>query len=175
MFSMPLNLYIKLTLLTGRETDSGLISIGRAVVQTVSRWLPTSAARVRAQVRSYLICGGQSGTGAGFLQVLRFPCQSFDHPSSAAGTISQLWDDVSSGLNLTPPQETKKGKVSLFGLVDKNEFADIQLQASALLSSSFPTLSDQNLTLSALVLLTFHTSSCVRFCILSGVNQSLSK
>jgi hypothetical protein len=24
-------------------------------------------------------------------------------------------------------------------------------------------------------LLTFHTSSCVRFCILSGVNQSLSK
>jgi hypothetical protein len=35
--------------------------------------LPTTAARVRARVRSCGICGGQSGTGASFLIVLRFP------------------------------------------------------------------------------------------------------
>jgi hypothetical protein len=39
----------------------------------VSRRLPTAAARVRAQVRSCVIRGGQSGTGTEFLRVLRFP------------------------------------------------------------------------------------------------------
>jgi hypothetical protein len=45
---------------------------GRAVAQAVSRWLPTAAAlvRVRAACGVY---GGQNGTGAGFLRVLRFP------------------------------------------------------------------------------------------------------
>jgi hypothetical protein len=37
-----------------------------------NKWELT-AARVRARVRSCGICGGQSGTGAGFLRVLRFP------------------------------------------------------------------------------------------------------
>jgi hypothetical protein len=46
---------------------------GRAIVQAVSRRLPTAAARVRAHVRSCGISGGQGGTGAGFLRVLRFP------------------------------------------------------------------------------------------------------
>jgi Ni,Fe-hydrogenase I cytochrome b subunit len=46
---------------------------GRAIAQAVSRRLPTAAARVQARVRSYAICGEESGTGAGFLQVLRFP------------------------------------------------------------------------------------------------------
>jgi hypothetical protein len=45
---------------------------GRAVAQAVSRWLPTAAARVRVRAASG-VCGGQSGTGAGFLRVLRFP------------------------------------------------------------------------------------------------------
>jgi hypothetical protein len=56
---------------------SGFVDIfavqhGRAIAQAVSRWLPTAAAWVRSQARSCGICGGQSGTGAGFLRVLRF-------------------------------------------------------------------------------------------------------
>jgi hypothetical protein len=43
------------------------------IAQAVSRRLPTTAARVPAQVRSCGICGGQSGTRAALLRVLRFP------------------------------------------------------------------------------------------------------
>jgi hypothetical protein len=45
---------------------------GCAVAQAVSRWLPTAAAGVRV-LAACGVCGGQSGTGAGFLRVLRFP------------------------------------------------------------------------------------------------------
>jgi hypothetical protein len=47
-------------------------NLGGAVAQAVSRWLPTAAARVRVRAACG-VCGGQSGTGAGFLRVLRFP------------------------------------------------------------------------------------------------------
>jgi hypothetical protein len=44
----------------------------RAVAQAVSSWLPKAVARVR--VRAVCgVCGKQSGIGAGFLRVLRFP------------------------------------------------------------------------------------------------------
>jgi hypothetical protein len=46
--------------------------LGRAVAQAVSLWLPTAAARVRVRTACGF-CGGQSGTGAGFLRVPRFP------------------------------------------------------------------------------------------------------
>jgi hypothetical protein len=46
--------------------------IGRAVAQVVRRCLPALAARVSVWAACG-ICGGQSGTGAGFLRVLRFP------------------------------------------------------------------------------------------------------
>jgi hypothetical protein len=86
-------------------------------VKAVSCRLPTAAALVRAQVRSCGICGGQSGTGAGFLLLLRFPLPILIPPTalhqylpSGAGTIGQLVADTPSGLSLTPPQETiKKG------------------------------------------------------------------
>jgi hypothetical protein len=58
-----------------------LISLDCAIAQAVSRRLPNAAARVRAQVRSCEICGGQSGTGAGFLQVLRFLLPIFIPPT----------------------------------------------------------------------------------------------
>jgi hypothetical protein len=45
---------------------------GRAVAQAISRWFPTAAARVRVRAACG-VCGGQSGTGAGLLRVLRFP------------------------------------------------------------------------------------------------------
>jgi hypothetical protein len=47
--------------------------LGRNIAQVGSRWHPTAAARVRSQVKSCRICGKQSGAGAGFLRVLRFP------------------------------------------------------------------------------------------------------
>jgi hypothetical protein len=52
----------------------------RAIAQAVSRWLPTAEGRVRARVWSSGICGGQSGAGAGFLRVLRFPLPFFIPP-----------------------------------------------------------------------------------------------
>jgi hypothetical protein len=39
---------------------------GHAVAQAVSRWLPTAVAQVRVRGTCW-VCGGQSGTGAGFL------------------------------------------------------------------------------------------------------------
>jgi hypothetical protein len=50
---------------------------GRAIAQAVSRWLPTAAARVHTRVEPCGICGEQSGAGAGFLRVLRFPLPIF--------------------------------------------------------------------------------------------------
>jgi hypothetical protein len=60
-----------------------LLGKGRAIAQAVSGRLPTAAARVRSQVRSCGICGGQSGTEAGFLRVLRFPLPILIPPTTA--------------------------------------------------------------------------------------------
>jgi hypothetical protein len=45
---------------------------GCAAAQEVSRRLPTAAARIRIRAACG-VYGGQSGTGSGFLRVLRFP------------------------------------------------------------------------------------------------------
>jgi hypothetical protein len=82
---------------------------GRAIAQAVSRWLPTAAARVRSRVWSSGICDGQSGAGAGFLRVLRFPLSILFHKflhndphlSSGAGTIGQKWPQYK-GISSTP-------------------------------------------------------------------------
>jgi hypothetical protein len=45
---------------------------GHAIAQVVSHWLPTVVAQVHVWAACG-VCGGQSGTGAGFLSVLQFP------------------------------------------------------------------------------------------------------
>jgi hypothetical protein len=65
---------------------------GRAIAQTVSRWLPTAAARVRSQVSSCGICGEQSGTGAGLLRVLLFPLPILIPPTAPySASIIRGW------------------------------------------------------------------------------------
>jgi hypothetical protein len=84
--------------------------MGRTIAQAVSRWLPTAAARVRARVRLCGICGGQSGTGAGFLRILRFPLPILISPIAPQSPSSIIWGwynrsvaaTVPSGLSLTP-------------------------------------------------------------------------
>jgi hypothetical protein len=82
-------------------------------------YLPIAATRLRARIRPCGICGGQSGTGA-VLGVVRFTppiippaARSHGHPSSGAGTISQIVADVPSGHSRTLPQEIKKKKTHL--------------------------------------------------------------
>jgi hypothetical protein len=62
------------------------------MVQAVSRWLPTAAARVRSRVWSSGFCGGQSGVGAGFLRVLRFPLPIFIPPIAPQSPSPIIWD-----------------------------------------------------------------------------------
>jgi hypothetical protein len=86
-----------------------MYSEGRAIPQAVSRWLPTAAARVRAEVWSSGIYGGQSGAVAGFLRVFRFPLPMFIPPNSlpsqspGAGTIGQKWPTCRVDPVWTPP------------------------------------------------------------------------
>jgi hypothetical protein len=84
--------------------------VGRAIAQAVSRWLPITATQIRAQVRSRGICGGQSGIGAGFLRLLRFPLPISIPLIAAQSPPSITWGGhsrpvvaaVPSGLSLTP-------------------------------------------------------------------------
>jgi hypothetical protein len=66
---------------------------GRAIAQAVNSRFPTAAVRVRAQVRSCGICGGQSGTGAGFLRALGFPLPILIPPtvSHSSSSIIRVW------------------------------------------------------------------------------------
>jgi hypothetical protein len=90
-------------------------SKGRDIAQAVSRQLPTVAARVRSQVRSRGICGKQSGTGACFLRVLRFPLPILIPPTTPHSssiiwgcTIGHISVDIPSGLSLTKKLKKKK-------------------------------------------------------------------
>jgi hypothetical protein len=90
-------------------------SRGRAIAQAVSRWLPTAAAQIRARVWSCGICGGQSGVGAGFLRILRFPLPIFIPPIAPQSPSYIIWGlynrpemaAVPSGLSPTPQNKKK--------------------------------------------------------------------
>jgi hypothetical protein len=90
-------------------------SLSRAIAQAVSRWVPTAAARVRARVWSCGICGGQSGAGAGFLRLRRFPLPIFIPPIAPQSPSSIIWGlynrpevaAVPSGLSPTPLNNKK--------------------------------------------------------------------
>jgi hypothetical protein len=68
-----------------------IVELGCAIAQAVSRWLPTAATRVRSWVWSSGICGGQSGPGAGFLRVLRFPLPNFIPPIAPQSPSPIIW------------------------------------------------------------------------------------
>jgi hypothetical protein len=77
--------------------------IGRAIAQAVSPWLPIAVAWVQAWVLSCGICGGQSGAGAGFLRVLRFPQPIFIPPIAQQSPSSiLLFIIIISGVGLSP-------------------------------------------------------------------------
>jgi hypothetical protein len=84
---------------------------GRAIVQAVSRWLPTAAARVQTRIWSRGICGGHSGGGAGFLRVLRFPLPIFIPPISpqSPSPITRVWYNrpVVAAVPKVPPHKKK--------------------------------------------------------------------
>jgi hypothetical protein len=74
-----------------------LLRAGRAIAEALGRWFPTAAARVSRSGLASKIYGGQSGAGAGFLRVLRFPLpKSFIPPTSPSS--SQSLGTVSRGL-----------------------------------------------------------------------------
>jgi hypothetical protein len=75
---------------------------GRAIAQAVSRRFPTATARARAQIRSCGICGGQSGTGAGYLRVLRFALPIFSPPNAPpSSSIIRGWYNRPVSVRLT--------------------------------------------------------------------------
>jgi hypothetical protein len=68
-----------------------LMGSGCAVAQIVSSRLPTAASRVQARVSSCGICGGQSGTWAGFLRVLRSPLPIRISPTAPQSSSTIIW------------------------------------------------------------------------------------
>jgi hypothetical protein len=79
---------------------------GRYIAQAVSRRLPTLVVHVLSQLRSCGICGGKSGTEAGFHRVLRF---SLPVPTLPTATYS-LVTPSSTSYSLDPSSIIKKIK-----------------------------------------------------------------
>jgi hypothetical protein len=76
--------------LGGKESppSSGWKSKPSKKAQAVRRRLPTTAARVRLQVMSYRICGGDDDTGAGLFRVFRFPLPILIPPTAPHSSSS---------------------------------------------------------------------------------------
>jgi hypothetical protein len=110
--------YVVLTLV--RRPSQNRVDIGAVtcVIMHSSSDVLTAAARVRSQVRSCGICGGRSGIGAGFLQVLRFPLaiiisQTAPHSSSSIirgwynrPIVADVASELTVSLTVSPPENT---------------------------------------------------------------------
>jgi hypothetical protein len=59
------------------------------LAEVVIGWFATMVDRVWSQIKSCGVCGGQSGTGAGFLRVLYFPLPVLIPPNAPYSSISQ--------------------------------------------------------------------------------------
>jgi hypothetical protein len=70
----------------GNTTD-----YGHVIAQAGSHRYPTKERRGRAHVWSCAVCGGQSGTGAGFLRELGFPQLILIPPTTACSSIIWGW------------------------------------------------------------------------------------
>jgi hypothetical protein len=103
-----------------------------AIAQAVSRRLPTAAARVRDQVRSSGICGGQIGTVTGFLRLLRVPLPILIPPtaSHSSSTIKVWYNRPVSGWRTkwtqshptptAPPPQTNLEYMSFCAHLERN-------------------------------------------------------
>jgi hypothetical protein len=58
-----------------------------SIAQAVSRLISISATRVRSQLKSCRICGGQSGARAVLLQVLQLPLPVFIPPTASHSLV----------------------------------------------------------------------------------------
>jgi hypothetical protein len=100
------NKLVKLTM-DRKILSSNISSESRAIARAVSRWLPTTAARVRAQVISCGIYGGQSGNGAGFLRIYRLPLQILNPPTAPYSSIIRGWYSRPNSCRRTPRNKKK--------------------------------------------------------------------
>jgi hypothetical protein len=74
------------------DTKHKLTRVGCAMAEAVSGQFTTVAARVLTCIKSRGICGGQSGTGAHFRRVLRFPLQILIPPTAPhSSAIIRCW------------------------------------------------------------------------------------
>jgi hypothetical protein len=101
-------------IIVGNWTPTLKVKKGHVIAQAVSRRLPMAVTLVRAQVKPCLIRGGQSGTGAGFLQVLCLPSSILIPPTAphSSSIIRGWYNRPISGrhtkrFSLTPSQVTK--------------------------------------------------------------------
>jgi hypothetical protein len=81
------------------ETFISSLFHGRAMAQVVSRRPLTAEARVRSQVITCEICGGQNGYNRVFSQYFSFPCHN--HYTNAPYSSSSICSSYQKPLNLT--------------------------------------------------------------------------
>jgi hypothetical protein len=86
--------------------------VGRVIAQAVSRWLPTEAARVRAQSVHAGFVVDKVALGQVFSEYFGLPCQASFHPHNHPGKV-QLVADVLSGSSWIPPPTNRIKKIKL--------------------------------------------------------------